>query len=80
MRPQNAVLQISNCCNRPHCIANYLRPLYFRCNAEPRKGNYYDNMAMGSFWSTPMNELIYPRKFTTRAEATFDASQPMMTA
>lgn len=35
-----------------------------------RKGNCYDNAAMESFWSTLKHELVYRRKFRTRAEAT----------
>ena len=34
-----------------------------------RKGNCYDNAAMESFWSTLKQELIYRRKFKTRAAA-----------
>jgi transposase InsO family protein len=34
-----------------------------------RKGNCYDNAAMESFWSTIKQELIYRRRFKTRAEA-----------
>jgi transposase InsO family protein len=35
-----------------------------------RKANCYDNAAMESFWSTLKHELIYRRRFATRAEAT----------
>lgn len=35
-----------------------------------RKGNCYDNAAMEAFWSTLKHELIYRRRFATRAEAT----------
>ncbi len=34
-----------------------------------RKANCYDNAMMESFWSTLKNELIYRRRFATRAEA-----------
>jgi transposase InsO family protein len=34
-----------------------------------RKANCYDNATMESFWSTLKHELVYRRKFKTRAEA-----------
>jgi putative transposase len=34
-----------------------------------RKGNCYDNAAMEAFWSSLKNELVYRRRFATRAEA-----------
>lgn len=34
-----------------------------------RKANCYDNAAMESFWSTLKHELVYRRRFATRAEA-----------
>jgi len=34
-----------------------------------RRGNCYDNAPTESFWGTLKNELIYQRKFATRAEA-----------
>lgn len=34
-----------------------------------RKGNYYDNPALESFWSTLKLELVYRRDFQTRAQA-----------
>jgi transposase InsO family protein len=35
-----------------------------------RRGNCYDNATMEAFWSTLKHELIYRRRFATRAEAT----------
>jgi putative transposase len=35
-----------------------------------RRGNCYDNATMEAFWSTLKQELIYRRRFATRAEAT----------
>jgi putative transposase len=44
---------------------------HYNCIASmSRKGNCYDNAAMESFWSTLKHELVYRRKFITRAEAT----------
>lgn len=37
-----------------------------------RKGNCYDNAAMESFWSTLKLELVYRRRFATRAQARLD--------
>ena len=34
-----------------------------------RKGNCYDNAPVESFWGTLKEELIYHRRFRTRAEA-----------
>ena len=34
-----------------------------------RKANCYDNAAMEAFWSTLKHELVYRRRFATRAEA-----------
>ena len=34
-----------------------------------RKGNYYDNATMESFWATLKLELVYRRVFDTRAQA-----------
>ena len=34
-----------------------------------RRANCYDNATMEAFWSTLKQELIYRRKFKTRAEA-----------
>lgn len=34
-----------------------------------RKANCYDNAAMEAFWSTLKQELVYRRRFATRAEA-----------
>jgi putative transposase len=34
-----------------------------------RRGNCYDNAAMESFWSALKCELVYPRHFATRGEA-----------
>jgi transposase InsO family protein len=34
-----------------------------------RRGNCYDNAAMESFWSTLKLELVYRRRFDTRAQA-----------
>ena len=34
-----------------------------------RKGNCYDNAFIESFWSSLKYEVVYPRKFTTRAAA-----------
>ena len=34
-----------------------------------RRGNCYDNAPTESFWGTLKNELIYQRRFATRAEA-----------
>jgi putative transposase len=34
-----------------------------------RKGNCYDNAFIESFWSSLKYEVVYPRKFATRAEA-----------
>lgn len=41
------------------CLASMSRP-----------GNCYDNAAMEAFWNTLKHELIYRRRFATRAEAT----------
>jgi putative transposase len=35
-----------------------------------RRGNCYDNAPMESFWGLLKNELVYHRRFATRAEAT----------
>ena len=34
-----------------------------------RAGNCYDNGAMEAFWSTLKNEMVYRRRFLTRAQA-----------
>ena len=34
-----------------------------------RQGNCYDNAFIESFWSSLKYEVVYPRKFATRAEA-----------
>ena len=34
-----------------------------------RRGNYYDNAPMESFWGSLKNELLYQRRFATRAQA-----------
>ena len=34
-----------------------------------RRGNCYDNAPMESFWGSLKNELLYQRRFATRAQA-----------
>ena len=34
-----------------------------------RRGNCYDNATMESFWATLKSELVYRRRFDTRAQA-----------
>ena len=40
-----------------------------------RKGNYYDNAPIESFWGLLKNELIYHKQYKTRSEASKDIMQ-----
>jgi transposase InsO family protein len=40
-----------------------------KASAMSRKGNYYDNAPMESFWGTLKNELVHHHRYRTREEA-----------
>ena len=40
-----------------------------------RKGNYYDNAPMESFWGTLKQKLVYHRRYQTRQEAIRDITE-----
>lgn len=54
-----------------YCSVEYrtLLKTHGLCASMSAKGHCYDNAAMESFWSTLKTELIYRRKWNTRAEA-----------